>query len=200
MPRIITKIEGRGNGIKTVIVNMTEIAKALHVDPAYPTKYFGIELGAQSKYNEKTSAIVNGQHQSSDLAKMLEKFIEKFILCPTCRLPEIKMEVKKHNVIIDCAACGYNGIVPDNHKLVSYIVKDKDTKTEKKKGDKKGKGDKGEKGKKKMTPIRTKPKKKQRKMVKRRKKLSGSRTPAKKHKRNGKTLNLGSSRRARTSR
>jgi translation initiation factor 5 len=32
MPRIQTKIEGRGNGIKTVLPNISEIAKALNVD------------------------------------------------------------------------------------------------------------------------------------------------------------------------
>ena len=64
MPSLTTKIEGRGNGIKTVITNMVDISKALHCDPAYPTKFFGIELGAQSKFNEETDrAIVNGAHQ-----------------------------------------------------------------------------------------------------------------------------------------
>lgn len=29
MPKLITKIEGRGNGIKTVIVNMVDVAKSL---------------------------------------------------------------------------------------------------------------------------------------------------------------------------
>lgn len=29
MPRIMAKVEGKGNGIKTVIVNMIEVAKAI---------------------------------------------------------------------------------------------------------------------------------------------------------------------------
>lgn len=33
MPKIIAKVEGKGNGIKTVIVNMVEIAKALNRPP-----------------------------------------------------------------------------------------------------------------------------------------------------------------------
>lgn len=50
-----------------------------------PTKYFGVELGAQSKYNIVSErAIVNGSHTSSDLQKILDKFIQQFILCPVC--------------------------------------------------------------------------------------------------------------------
>lgn len=33
MPRIMAKVEGKGNGIKTVIANMTDIAKALSRPP-----------------------------------------------------------------------------------------------------------------------------------------------------------------------
>lgn len=29
MPRLMAKVEGKGNGIKTVIVNMADVAKAL---------------------------------------------------------------------------------------------------------------------------------------------------------------------------
>jgi hypothetical protein len=38
MPRVMTKIEGRGNGIKTVVTNMSQIALALRRDPSLPTK------------------------------------------------------------------------------------------------------------------------------------------------------------------
>ena len=31
MPKLITKVEGKGNGIKTNIVNLAEVAKALRI-------------------------------------------------------------------------------------------------------------------------------------------------------------------------
>ena len=40
MPRMIAKTEGRGNGIKTVIVNMSDIATALNRPPELVTKFF----------------------------------------------------------------------------------------------------------------------------------------------------------------
>lgn len=45
IPRFIAKVEGKGNGIKTVIVNVVDIGKALNRPPTYLTKYFGCELG-----------------------------------------------------------------------------------------------------------------------------------------------------------
>jgi translation initiation factor 5 len=48
MPKLKSKIEGKGNGIKTVIPNMTEIGKSLARPPSYPTKFFGCELGTFS--------------------------------------------------------------------------------------------------------------------------------------------------------
>ena len=37
MPRLFTKIEGKGNGIKTVVVNMVDIGRALARPPTYIT-------------------------------------------------------------------------------------------------------------------------------------------------------------------
>lgn len=54
VPKMITKVEGCGNGIKTNIVNMVGIANTLYRLASYTTKYVGCELGAQSKFDEKT--------------------------------------------------------------------------------------------------------------------------------------------------
>ncbi|KAI3932383.1 hypothetical protein MKW92_024702 [Papaver armeniacum] len=73
---MLTKIAGRGNGIKTNVVNMVDIANALAMPPSYTTKYSGCELGEQSKFDEKTGiAFVNGAHNTAKLAFLLENFI-----------------------------------------------------------------------------------------------------------------------------
>ena len=91
MPKVIAKVEGKGNGIKTVIVNMVDVAKALTRPPAYPTKFFGCELGAQTQIDNKNDRyIVNGSHSSEKLQELLDSFIEKFVLCEECDNPETK--------------------------------------------------------------------------------------------------------------
>ncbi|XP_024375844.1 probable eukaryotic translation initiation factor 5-1 [Physcomitrium patens] len=136
MPKLITKIEGRGNGIKTNVVNMVDVAKALARHPAYTTKYFGCELGAQSKYDEKTgTSIVNGAHDTSKLASLLENFIKKYVQCYGCGNPETEVVITKTQLItLKCAACGYVSDVDMRDKLTTFILKNP---PEQKKGGKK---------------------------------------------------------------
>ncbi|VVA28517.1 PREDICTED: eukaryotic [Prunus dulcis] len=125
MPKMVTKIEGRGNGIKTNIVNMVDIAKALARPAAYTTKYFGCELGAQSKFDEKTgTSIVNGSHETAKLAGLLENFIKKFVQCYGCGNPETEILITKTQMIqLKCAACGFVSDVDMRDKLTTFIIK-----------------------------------------------------------------------------
>ncbi|XP_074570886.1 eukaryotic translation initiation factor 5-like [Curcuma longa] len=125
MPRMITKIEGRGNGIKTNIVNMVDIAKALARPASYTTKYFGCELGAQSKFDEKTGvSLVNGAHDTSKLAGLLENFIKKYVQCYGCGNPETEIIISKTQMLtLKCAACGYVSDVDMRDKLTTFILK-----------------------------------------------------------------------------
>ncbi|KAF9154966.1 hypothetical protein BG015_011462 [Linnemannia schmuckeri] len=125
MPKLVSKIEGKGNGIKTVIPNMADIARALSRPTAYPTKYFGCELGAQVKIDEKTDRyIVNGAHDATKLQTLLNGFIQKFVLCPSCGNPETDIIVDKAGLIqMYCNACGRRNKGENVHKLATYIVK-----------------------------------------------------------------------------
>lgn len=126
MPRIQAKVEGKGNGIKTVIVNMIEVAKAIGRPATYPTKYFGCELGAQTQFDFKNERfIVNGSHDASKLQDLLDGFIRKYVLCPACDNPETELLVnaKKGTISQGCKACGHHGLLETNHKLNTYILK-----------------------------------------------------------------------------
>ena len=133
------QVEGRGNGIKTAIPNMMQLAASLHREPGEVTKFFGTELGAQTTWTVETErAIVNGAHTTQDLQTNLFKYVEKFVLCPGCRLPETIYKIKAEMIYSVCAACGAKEPVDMTHKLTVYIVsQDKKRKKEKKDAEKK---------------------------------------------------------------
>jgi translation initiation factor 5 len=134
MPVLLTKVEGKGNGIKTVVPNMSDVARALSRPPTYPTKFFGSELGAQTSVDEKNDRyIVNGAHNATRLRELLDAFIEKFVLCGSCKNPETDLIVTKNELIVrDCKACGERTDVDMRHRLSTYILKNPPKKKSKK--------------------------------------------------------------------
>ncbi|KAH7622711.1 hypothetical protein Ndes2526B_g03547 [Nannochloris sp. 'desiccata'] len=124
MPKLVARIEGRGNGIKTNIVNNVDIAKALERPTEYVLKYFGLELGAQTKFDKKSgTCIVNGAHDASKLSEILETFIKKFVQCYSCGNPETVVKIKRENILLKCKACGFVSEVDPRLRLCSFIVK-----------------------------------------------------------------------------
>lgn len=125
MPLLLTKIEGKGNGIKTVIPNMSDVSRALSRPPTYPTKFFGCELGAQTSFDEKNDRfIVNGAHDATKLRELLDGFIDRFVLCKSCKNPETDLLITRNETIIrDCKACGKRTDIDMRHKLTTFILK-----------------------------------------------------------------------------
>jgi translation initiation factor 5 len=140
MPAVFGKIEGRGNGIKTVIPNISDVALSLHRSPAEVNKFFGCELGAQTTYAPETDrAVVNGAHTDVTLQSLIHRYVEAYVLCPNCRLPETEYKIKHDLIFHKCAACGAKEMLDMNHKLTTFILaQDKKNKKDKK-GDKKDK-------------------------------------------------------------
>jgi translation initiation factor 2 beta subunit (eIF-2beta)/eIF-5 len=115
---ITGKVEGRGNGIKTVLMNVTEVAASLNREAPEVTKFFGCELGSQTTFSADTDrAIVNGAHRDQDLQSHLSRYIEYFVLCKNCRLPETHYKIKDGMISQKCLACGSKDTVDMTHKL-----------------------------------------------------------------------------------
>lgn len=123
MDKINTKIEGKGNGIKTIIVNIKTIGKSLNRSPIYCLKFFGIEMGTRIQVDKDERYIIQGLHNSTDLQTLLNKFIAKFVLCRQCDNPETVIKTFKKKIILNCLACGDISPIESNHKLVTFIIK-----------------------------------------------------------------------------
>lgn len=124
MEPLQSKIEGKGNGIKTVIVNLNSVAGSLSRPPAYVIKYFGFELGAQANAKPTDERwIINGAHDAKKLQDYLDGFIAKFVLCKKCKNPETDVIIKDDNIILDCKACGQRSDVDPRLKLSTFILR-----------------------------------------------------------------------------
>jgi len=125
MPRIIGQYKGRGNGCKTVITNLSDVAKSLSREPTEILKYIGYSTGSQTSITKDDEYIVNGFIENEDLLKHIYTYAETFVICPTCRNPETKYKLRSKKVHTKCAACGSMDELIE-HKLVNYIKKMKD--------------------------------------------------------------------------
>jgi len=126
MPALRVKVEGRGKMIKTIIMNLPEVARDVFRSPEYLLRFFGFELGASTQIDSKEinnpKYIIIGNRTLSDLNVALDKFIDQFVLCESCHNPETVISTKK-NVNFRCMACGHSTVPNPVHKLTNFILK-----------------------------------------------------------------------------
>lgn len=125
MPSMQIRGEGRGNGVKTVIENLGEIAKALHRNPDHLTRFFGFELGSMSRYDaQRGFATINGTHTIRDLGAALNSFILRYLVCPNCGLPELVIKYPEPGkCIVNCSSCGHSAPLDMTHQIGAIIAR-----------------------------------------------------------------------------
>jgi len=123
------QIVGKNKMMKTVLVNILDVAKDLQVPPSYIGTFMGYEIGAQAKWDpkkpERQQAFLSGEHDTKDLSKIALQFIQEVILCPNCALPEIVTEVDTVSSKVQgrCRACGsLSDLRISNEKFKRYIL------------------------------------------------------------------------------
>jgi translation initiation factor 5 len=125
MPELLVKNEGKGNGVKSVIVNISEVARALKRPPNYLLKWVGIARGSLTNIDADSRAVVNGTYSRETLAKDLDAFIDKYVLCGSCQNPETTMYVKPKagTAELRCKACGSITSLKVLDKFGNFVLK-----------------------------------------------------------------------------
>lgn len=124
MPALVWKVEGQGNGIKTVVVNMQDIAVSLNRPAEYIMKSLSTDLGV-GVIKDNGRWLLRGDHVQGDKDKLQKRvfdFIIGGVLC-NCRNPETFFFVELGMLKMSCKACSKISDTTLNEKVTKAILK-----------------------------------------------------------------------------
>lgn len=129
MSSVIIKIEGRGNGIKTILINIQDICKSLDRPLSHIIKYIGCELNTNSYYDKDIDKVIlKGSFSRDIIQDIIYKYIYNFILCNKCNNPETVYKIRKKNKLytikLKCKACGESTKIDNDHNICKLIIKE----------------------------------------------------------------------------
>jgi translation initiation factor 2 subunit 2 len=92
-------------GKKTIVTNFGDICSTLNREPEVVAKYLLRELGtAGSRTDGRIS--LNGIFSADDVNAVIKKYVESFVMCRECHLPDTRLEKEGRRLFIRCEACG----------------------------------------------------------------------------------------------
>ena len=114
MEKVNITNKGFGNGLFTIINNLENIAKSINTPIEILNKYIANDLG--SNYNEKKKSM-NGNHTQEKIQESIHKYINDFVTCSKCGIPEINYLLENKKVESRCSACGSLNEIKNNNKI-----------------------------------------------------------------------------------
>ena len=102
----IEKVKGHLEGNKTVLVNLTKIAKDLGRNIDHILKYLLRELATPGKII-RGRIILGTKVSAVKINKKIKKYASEFVFCSECNKPDTQLSEEKGGIIyLKCLACG----------------------------------------------------------------------------------------------
>jgi translation initiation factor 2 subunit 2 len=92
-------------GKKTLIQNFKEIADVLNRDPKHLLKFLSGEMATLATI-EGTRAIFQGIFKEDTIRKLMDTYVERYVICPVCKRPDTRIVKEKRISFLVCEACG----------------------------------------------------------------------------------------------
>jgi len=92
-------------GMRTVIFNFRETAEALNRDSKHLLKFLTREMATAATMQE-SRVIFQGKFSRETFERLLQRYMEQFVTCPICKLPDTKIMKEKRLSFLVCEACG----------------------------------------------------------------------------------------------
>ena len=103
----------------TNLNNLHEVAQALRVPDFVLLKFIATEVAASTVGRSG----IRGIHSVYKIRKLLNKFIQKYVLCGQCVLPEVHYVIEKKKLISACDGCKMKSKLDQTHKASILLIK-----------------------------------------------------------------------------
>ena len=101
MPRLMVTTVG----MRTIISNFKEVADALDRDPQHILKFLTREMATAATFQD-SRAIFQGKFQRESFDRLLQRYLESYVVCPVCKRPDTRVVKEKRLSFLVCNACG----------------------------------------------------------------------------------------------
>jgi translation initiation factor 2 subunit 2 len=92
-------------GMRTIISNFKDVAETLDRDPQHILKFLTREMATAATFHE-SRAIFQGKFRSDSFERLLQRYMEGFVVCPVCKRPDTRILKEKRLTFLVCNACG----------------------------------------------------------------------------------------------
>jgi len=93
------------DGAFTRLTNLAAIADALARDPEHVHRYIQRDLGTNGQYDDGR-ARYNGDFSGSDFDASVSRYVEEYVRCSECGLPDTRLVMEDRTTMLRCDACG----------------------------------------------------------------------------------------------
>jgi len=96
----------RQEGNVTVVENFQTLCNRLGREPDHLLQFLQREVGTSGHIDESGRARITGSFDADRLGEAVESYIEGFVRCPECGLPDTRLESADTTTLLRCEACG----------------------------------------------------------------------------------------------
>ncbi|MFB6131781.1 MAG: translation initiation factor IF-2 subunit beta [Halanaeroarchaeum sp.] len=96
----------RPEGHVTVYENFQATVDRLGREADHVLKYLQDELGTSAQIDERGRARLTGEFNERRVRDVLDEYVDTYVTCPECGLPDTKLTTEHGAELLKCEACG----------------------------------------------------------------------------------------------
>ena len=102
----------RQEGAVTIVENFQTLCDRLGREPAHLLQFFQRAVATSGNIDESGRARITGSFDADRIGDAIETYIEGFVRCLECGLPDTRLESEGDVTLLRCEACGARSATP----------------------------------------------------------------------------------------